>query len=465
MEIIKKDIKEQLGKLSKMNVSFLDFVEKNPGSLKQSNFKDLLELGYDNLQPWPIFINQQTKNQFIEAGVDVFNIIKSIPQRLFSNCAEKISRYYEIPQKEIENNLTGINDNFLKNLLARGDFILSPSGLKCVEYNVTVNLGGWHVAFFELLYAKNPIISKFLEGYNVKIRNTNLISILFDHLVDAAVEGIESYNEDELNIAIVSPGALIEGAAEEAGIRMFVNQIYGEVLQDKSTGMRGEIIFCDFSHLTIEKDCIFCQNKRIHVLLEMYHGDVPPEILEVFKKGNVLLHNGPITGLLSNKLNQAVLSENEDSEAFTSTERDIIKKYIPWTRKLVPREIMWGTTKYNLYDFVLSHQKKLVIKSSTGIGGDAVYIGRFTPIPQWKDVVDSAIQNRSWVVQEFVETLPYSFQWGTDGCAEHQGVWGLFVFGTTYAGGFLRVLPADNTKGVINTHQGATKTVVFEVED
>lgn len=465
MEIIKKEIKERLGKLSKMNVRFLDFVEKNPESLKQSNFKDILELGYDNLQPWPIFISQQTKNQFIEAGTDVFNIIKSIPKRLFSNCAEKISRYYEIPQKEIENHLTGVNDNFLKNLLARGDFILSPSGLKCVEYNVTVNLGGWHVAFFELFYLKNPIISKFLNGYNVEIRNKNLISILFDHLFNAAVEGIQIYDEDELNIAIVSWGALNEAAAEESGERIFVNQIYREVLKYKGIGIRGEIIFCDFSNLTIEKDCIFYQNKRIHVLLERYHGNVPPEILDVFKKGNVLLYNGPITGLLSNKLNQAVLSENEDSEVFTSNERDIIKKYIPWTRKLVPGEVMWGTTKYNLYDFVLSHQEKLIIKSSTGIGGDAVYIGRYTPIPQWKDVVKSAIQNRSWVVQEYVETLPYSFQCGTDGCAGHQGVWGLFVFGTTYAGGFLRVLPTENTKGVINTRQGATKTVIFEVDD
>lgn len=465
MEIIKKEIKQGVGKLSKMNINFLDFVEKNPGSLKRSNFKDLLELdiGPANLQPWPIFINQQTKNQFKEACENVFNIMKSIPQRLFSNSIEKINRYYGIPRKEIEYHLTGVSDNSIKNLLGRGDFILSASGLKCIEYNVTAALGGWHVAILEPFYLNMPITSKFLKEYQVKIHNKNLISILFEQLFNSAKEKFSPY--EELNIAIVNPGTLIEAPVEQSGERMFLNQIYANVLQQKGNGLGGEVIFCDFPHFTIENGCLFYKSKPIHVLLERYHGDVPPEILEIFKKGNVILCNGPITWLLSNKLNLAVLSENEDSEVFTSNERDTIKKYIPWSRRLVPGEVTWGTAKYDLYDLVLSHQAKLVIKPPAGLGGVDIYVGRCTPKAQWGDLVNYAIQNGIWLVQEYIEPLPYCFQYGTDGCTEYHGVWGLFVFASQYAGGFLRMLPTENIKGVINSQQGATKTIILEVED
>jgi hypothetical protein len=468
MGIIRKEIKEELGKLSKMNANFLDFVEKNPESLKQYDYDDLLELinlGIKpaELQPWPIFINQQTINQFKDVSINIFNIIKSIPQRLFSNSVEKISRYYETSQEKIEYHLTGVNEDNLKNLLGRGDFILSPPGLKCIEYNVTAHLGGWQVAILEPFYLNTPIISKFLKEYQVKTRNKNLISILFEHLFNSAVERFSHY--DELNIAIVSPGTVIETTVEESGERIFLNQLYGNILQHKGNGLKGEVIFCDLSHLTIENDCIFFKSKPVHVLLERYHGEIPLEIAGILKKGNFLLYNGPITWLLSNKLNHAVLSENEDSEVFTSKERDIIKKHIPWTRKLVPGEVTWRTTKYNLYDLVLLQQENLVIKPSIGLGGENVYIGRCTPKTLWKDIVKLVIQKRTWLVQEYIDSLPYPFQHGIYGCTEHKVIWGLFVFGSQYTGGFLRILPTENTQEVINTRQGATKTVIFEVED
>ena len=465
MGIINKEIKEGLGKLSKINANFLEFVEKNPESLKRSNFKDLLglDIGPANLQPWPIFINQQTKNQFKEASVNVFNIIKTIPQRLFSNSIEKISRYFEIPQEDAEYHLIGVNDHYLKNLLARGDFILSPSGLKCVEYNITAALGGWHVAILEPFYLNTPITAKFLKEYQVKIRSKNLISTLFEHLFNSAVERFSLY--DELNIAIVSAGTIIEVTAEQSRERIFLNQIYRNVLQHKGNGMRGEVIYCDFPHFSIENDCIFYRGKRIHVLLERCHGDLPLEIVEIFEKGNVLLYNGHITWLLSSKLNFAALSENEDSDLFTLKEREIIKKYIPWTRKLVPGEVTWERTKYDMYDLVLSLQTKLVIKPSIGLGGVEVHVGRFTPEVQWRGLVKYAIQDRTWLVQEYVESIPYLFQYGTDGCTKHHGIWGLFVFGSSYVDGFLRILPVESSGGVINTMQGASKTLIFEVED
>jgi hypothetical protein len=75
-----------------------------------------------------------------------------------------------------------------------------------------------------------------------------------------------------------------------------------------------------------------------------------------------------------------------------------------------------------------------------------------------------ALSIRSWVVQEYIESPTYLYQLGENGYAEHHAVWGFFVFGSTYAGGWARVLPTANKSGVLNCHQGAKVSVVFEVD-
>jgi hypothetical protein len=43
--------------------------------------------------------------------------------------------------------------------------------------------------------------------------------------------------------------------------------------------------------------------------------------------------------------------------------------------------------------------------------------------------------------------------------------WGFFMFGPHYAGVWVRVLPRKKSKGVINCHQGASVSVVFNVDE
>jgi hypothetical protein len=183
--------------------------------------------------------------------------------------------------------------------------------------------------------------------------------------------------------------------------------------------------------------------------------------------GNVILYNGPISRLLTNKLTLALLSENEDTEVFTPGEREIIKKYIPWTRRVVPGEVNFGTGTFDMEDFLSSHREKLVIKPDCELGGIDIHVGKFTPADQWDEATGNALRDkdRNWLIQEYVEPLTHLYQYGDDGYAEHQLIWGLIVFGSTYAGTYLRLMPRnEKSKGVINCHQGAKKTCLLEVD-
>ncbi|UCH92325.1 MAG: hypothetical protein JSV88_18790, partial [Candidatus Aminicenantes bacterium] len=227
---------------------------------------------------------------------------------------------------------------------------------------------------------------------------------------------------------------------------------------------KGEVIFCDYRHLNTADECLFYKNKRIHVLMEMYHGVLPEEILKVFKSGNICLYNGPVTKLMSSKLNLALLSQHEDSDIFSLEEREVIKKYIPWTRKTMIGEVTYGTDKVKLEEFVFSNKERLVLKPCMGISGVGIHAGKNTPGDQWKKVVNKAFKEKNWLIQEYVQSCSYLFQRGDNGCCEHIAVWGLFVFGSRYGGAWVRVLPADNKYGIINSIQGAEESVAIEVE-
>jgi hypothetical protein len=67
-------------------------------------------------------------------------------------------------------------------------------------------------------------------------------------------------------------------------------------------------------------------------------------------------------------------------------------------------------------------------------------------------------------VQEYVPSLPLLYQYGENGAEPHVGVVGFLVFGNRFGGGSIRMLPGSKRSGVINVHQGARVSILFEVE-
>jgi hypothetical protein len=458
---IPEEVKKAEARLSRINLDFLDFVRENPVCLDRSGFK-LLELNDDlfTLQPWPTFINRENRDRFQVVSLEMQRLIKLIPLRVFGNNFEKMSRYYEIPVNTIELQLEGVNEEHLENLLGRGDFILSDAGLKCLEYNFSASLGGWQVPIWEGLYLNTPLIARFFKEYGIKTIEENLILSFLEHVVQSA-PGEVFRRDGKMNIAMVSPGL----KAGRPSTQSYLNLLYKKVLQQKAGTITGSVFMCDYQNLEIVNGYVFHQKEKIHTLVELYRGHVPPEIKKVFKSGNIRLMNGPVSGLLANKLNLALLSEHETVDGFTDGEREFIDRHVPWTRKIKPGITTWGGKTIDLVDFILSHRERLVVKPGADYGGKGVCVGMRVSDLQWKESVETALHEKNWVVQEFVASAPGLYQAGESGSDIHDMTWGFFVFGPHYAGVWVRVLPRKNNKGVINCHQGASVSVVFNVDE
>jgi len=458
---ITKEIYASHAALSGVSADFLEFVQNNPGTLKLSNFK-LLDVNDPHLvlQAWPTFVNQTFKNQIQEASVKIFELIKSIPKRLFDNDIKKISTYYEIPESLAKLQLEGTTDSHIRQLLARGDYILASSGFKCLEFNVSANIGGWYTSIWETLYLNTPIIAKFLKDYDVKINknNTNLLQHFIDHIIDAHED--RKTNDKEMNILLV-----VRDSKQFDKMGVYLNQLYQTTIQKRNLLLKGKVFLDDISRVDIIDNYLYYNGQRIHTLIELYGGDIPPGVMEVFKSGNIRLMNGPITDLLSSKLNLALLSDYEavNANVFSDEEKAVIDRYVPWSRKIALGDTTHGRKKIKLENYIRTNKDKLVIKPSEGRGGEGVYIGQHIPQSQWEELLDTAVRQKNWLVQEYVRSLPLLYQHGEMGCEPHNVVWGFFVLGAQYGGTTIRVLPQKHDKGVINYHQGAKISVLFEV--
>jgi len=462
---ITREMQETLQQLSKVNLDFIEFVRENPEALKRSNFRTLDSSSYSyKLQSWPTFINPQTKALFLDLGVKLCDLIKSIPARLFENDPQKIAAYYELPVNAVKLQLGGITPDHLTHMVGRADFTFSPGELKCLEFNITPNSSGWQLPEWESLYLKVPIIDRFLKEHQVKINNENYLGLFLDHTIrfaDHLSASDGNSRHPELNVALVM-GLVNEKHYDQNPMLKNLRELYQEKLSNKA--LTGNVFMCDYSHLQCIDNIVYLKGKRIHALIELFHGLVTPGVMKAYTAGSIRLINGPITGLLLNKLNLTLLSEHEESDVFSSEEKETIKKYIPWTRKILPGENTFKGEKIIMENFLIANKGQLVIKPSIGLGGQRVYIGQDTFRQQWEELVNTALHQKNFLVQELVETPRGLYQLGEDGCAHYDTVWGVWILGPRYGASFVRALPGGKARKVVNGAQGAEISAVFEVE-
>lgn len=466
------ELKDTLEKLSKVNIDFIEFKKKNPDCFKSISFKRLETTQYTfKLQSWPTFINRQTKATFHELGSKLFALIKSIPARLFNNNPKQIAAYFDQSEIVVSSLLEGISDEQLANMVGRVDFTFSTAGLKCLEFNVTVGNAGWALPEWESLHLSIPIFAKFLKEYHVKINNENYLELFLQHIVRFSAHlasppgyagNVANVGNLELNAAVAMQG-YNEDLVSRNPFQKDLKEIYKKILTRNA--LTGNIFMCDFPRLDVHDNKVYYGGNRIHGLIELYHGLLIPGIEQAYTSGNVRIVNGPATGLLSNKLNLALLSENEDSNVFSPEEKETIKKYIPWTRKIIPGETVYKGQKVQLENFLMANKDKLVIKPPLGLGGQRVCIGQAVFFREWEHLVNTALQKKNYLVQELVEAPRFLFQAGEDGCAYHDIIWGAWILGSQYGAAFVRARPSGTTRKVVNAGQGAEISVVFEVDE
>jgi len=452
--------------LSRTSAEFLEFVEQNPECLRRSSFGGLEHrdqfIKYP-IQSWPTFVGPAAVAQMQGAATGVLRLLKSIPERIFGNDPARLGRYYGLPRDEAAVLVElGKNVEATQGMLARGDFVRTAAGWQALELNVSANIGGWQTPLWAALYRSVPLLERFCSGLGERIRYRDTVRLLLEHLVCEAQAG--GVYDGKLNVAFAVPGRNRSGREVEA----FAERELQGVLREKTGADHGRLAFCGYEHLRAESGRLYIGDERIHVLLDHYdeiNPEVDRQVFSCLMNGTLKLYNGPLGRILGDKRNFALLSRAAASPAFTPEEQAILRAHVPWTR-----EVKRGYTDYagqpvRMDALLAARRRDLVLKHARSSQGAAVYLGRGLSVAAWDEAVSEAFaQDGMFIVQEHLESEPFAYQNGAEGWCPHDVIWGLFVFGETYGGAFLRMMPRGAGRA-INSAQGASVGAVFEVDE
>ena len=142
-----------------------------------------------------------------------------------------------------------------------------------------------------------------------------------------------------------------------------------------------------------------------------------------------------------------------------NAKKDIINSHIPYTRV-----INQSLSKSELEKFI-EERNKYVLKIADGASGHEILIGIECDSESWCELISEVkMGKRSYVIQEFVESVPFTYLSNKNQFSKHNLVWGFFVFGEKYAGSVLRTSD-KNDRLVINSYlnKGTKKGYMLEL--
>ena len=108
--------------------------------------------------------------------------------------------------------------------------------------------------------------------------------------------------------------------------------------------------------------------------------------------------------VLADKAIFALLTDERFAEYFSASERDLIRRHIPWTRV-----VTGGTTtgpdgsRVDLQKYILEKRQSLVLKPVNGTRGEGVLIGCQTDDGTWRDCLCEALRTKPYIAQDYIE--------------------------------------------------------------
>ena len=182
--------------------------------------------------------------------------------------------------------------------------------------------------------------------------------------------------------------------------------------------------------------------------------DEVQDLLRAYKDKAVCVVNPLRAKLASSKSIFSLLTTPEFDRFFTETENAMKQQCLPWTRCLSDAEDFYGHRKVFLIDFLKDEKDTVVLKpSGSSHGARRVHIGRETPDSDWNAVVDKALKEGDWAIQEQVPvpvmTVPEVVNQKLDFVYKKYN-FNMLVSGGKYAGGFVRL----SDESVVNVATG-----------
>jgi len=188
------------------------------------------------------------------------------------------------------------------------------------------------------------------------------------------------------------------------------------------------------------------------------------DMLRAVRDRAVCMVNGPRGKILAKKASLAVLSDEGNAHLFSSSQREAIAAFVPWTRVVEERTTMYNGQSVDLIPFLEDHREWMVLKPNDDYGGVGIILGWEVDAETWSAGIRRALEV-PYIAQERVRipSEPYpSMDGGRVRFADRMQDTAPFVVSGSHMVGSLTRL---STASLLNVTAGGGSTVpTFMVE-
>ena len=286
---------------------------------------------------------------------------------------------------------------------SRLDAFLLPDSLKFAEYNGESPAGAGYAETLAEIFNELPMMGQFARKYEVGRY------ALSGRLLEALVQSYRDWggSAQKPQIAIVdwegvptwSEFEILQARFENAGIPTLIADPRRLEWDGKTLVVGGRKIDLVYRRVLIND--IVSKPAECSALVKAYTA------------GAVCVANNFRCKIPHVKAFFAVLTDEQNGALFSLSERELIRKHIPWTR--VVRDVKtahYGGT-VELLRFIREQRENLVLKPSDEYGGSGVTLGWETSEAAWDEAIERALaaENGAWIAQERIpirrEVFPY----------------------------------------------------------
>lgn len=241
------------------------------------------------------------------------------------------------------------------------------------------------------------------------------------------------------------------------------------LLRDEFAAHGVRTIICSPDELHYTNSKLRCGDFRIdlvykrilvHEFLARYDETHP--LTRAYMNHNVCLVNPFRCKILHKKASFEMLTDEGNQKCFNRTEREAIRRSVPWTRRLFDRRTRRNGVEIDLLEFVSANRASLVLKPNDDYGGRGVFIGPRLTETEWEKAVATAVAG-DYVVQDAIDLQPEEFP------VFNETEWKLqpmfvdtnpFLFRGKVCGAMVRL----SSSPVVNVTAGGGETGFFVIE-
>ncbi len=414
---------------------------------------DLLQTAYGGrLLTRPAFLDGPEHDRLAADMRAVHALLVSLPDRLFDGDLGAFAGATGMtgPQTDaVRRSVTGA-----PTALGRADFYADATGFRLLEFNLGSTVGGLDNAELNRAFLRHPLVSEFVWAHRLGYRDT-LQDMVDTMLAECSTDGLP----ERPVVALADWPTSFPSLRRRLGF-----------LAERMSPMGIDARPCHVGQLTARRDGVFLDGTRVDIVYRLFMIEdlvdadslsVVEPVLRAAEAGTVALFTALDAELYGSKGALAMLSDERYRAAFGPAERELLDRFLPWTRPLRPGTVAVGSETVAAVEYAREHRDDLVLKPTLLHGGSGVVCGWTVDDSTWRKHLDDAMDG-PFVLQQRVRPVPELFP-DEDAASLRPWVlnWGAFLVRAGYGGAFLRGV-TDAEVGVVGMGVGASAACCFQ---